>query len=168
MELPEFKILTQKGVLLLKCIDSVEPNNGRMLYKVNLFLDDKNITEEYFDSWNYIAFYLNQYSPSNDEWIYIPKEGQHFLVKISSLEKISLPEVPLFAASFIKNIFVDHYLIVLCNNQIICKNLVNGTVINIEQDHKKVYFRNLKLLNLDKIEIELIDSSSRIIDLNDF
>ncbi|MCS3871170.1 hypothetical protein J3D55_004086 [Chryseobacterium ginsenosidimutans] len=88
MELPEFTFLTEKGILKLKCIDIVEPNNGRVLYKVDLFLDDKNLTKEYFGDWNYMNFYLNQYSPTNNEWIYIPKESNHFLIKISTLEKI--------------------------------------------------------------------------------
>jgi hypothetical protein len=168
MELPEFTFLTEKGILKLKCTDIVEPNNGRMLYKVDLFLDDKNLTKEYFDDWNYINFYLNQYSPTNNEWIYIPKESNHFLIKISTLEKIELPYLALSAVTFIKNIFINDYLIVLCSDQIIFKNLINETVRKMEKDEKNIYFSELHILDSGKIEIKFSDSSSKMIDLNDF
>ncbi|GAA4151057.1 hypothetical protein GCM10022217_04580 [Chryseobacterium ginsenosidimutans] len=166
MELPEFNFLTEKSILKLKCIDIVEPNNGRMLYKVDLFLNNKNVTEEYFGKWNYINFYLTQYSPNNNDWIYIPKEGEHFLIKISTLEKVELPYIPLSAATFIKNIFVHDYLIILCSDQIIFKNLINETVIKIDKGEKDAYFNELSILDSGKIEIILNDKSSKIISLN--
>jgi hypothetical protein len=168
MELPEFKFLTEKGILKLKGIDIIEPNNGRMLYKIDLFLNDKKVTEEYFGNWNYINFYLTQYSPSNNDWIYIPKEGEHFLIKISTLEKVELPYIPLSAATFIKNIFVNDYLIILFSDKVILKNLINEAIRTIDKDEKDAYFKELNVLDSGKIELKLSDSSSKIINLNNF
>lgn len=56
---PKYEFNTEKGKLTLQTLDSVEPNNGRMLYKISLFLNGTDVTKKYLDNWNFINFFLD-------------------------------------------------------------------------------------------------------------
>lgn len=53
-----YRFQTAKGILELKIIDVIEPNNGRMLNVVLLYLNGVNVTGQYFNFQNYINFDL--------------------------------------------------------------------------------------------------------------
>jgi len=137
-----YSFLTSKGVLKLNLIEDVEPNNGRMLYKVSLFLDNKNVTTSYFGDWDHINYYLDHYQliSADKRWIYIPKENNHFLIDSETLEKIDLLPVHLSAAVFIGNIFYEHSLFVVIHNEIISKNLQTGKSKRLKRLEKGIYY----------------------------
>lgn len=89
-----------------------EPNNGRMLHIVHLTINDQDMTEKYFGSWNRVDYKLENYTmDSNDgQYVYIPAESGGFLIQIPSLKKIELPYKSLSTITFLKNEFVDEYL----------------------------------------------------------
>ncbi len=128
---------TSKGDLCLNIINSIEPNNGRMLNEVRLLLKTKDKIEdktiEYFENWNYINYYLNEYQGISDDkkWIYIPKEMEHFIINTQTLKKTVLPNLELSAASFIRNIFYKQFLIIFGYKQIIITNLETNEVEDI-------------------------------------
>lgn len=162
-----FSFQTDKGILELVLIDVVEPNNGRMLYKVILNLKNEDITKNYFDNWNFINFNLDRYSPLSidKKWIYIPKEGDHFLIDTQNLEKKILPKLNFSAATFIGNYFLDNYLIILGSEEIIQKNLLTKTTNILKQTDKHIYFRKLEIINQKKILLTLSNGLTEQIEL---
>lgn len=58
-----YRFQMAKGILELKIIDVIEPNNGRMLNVVLLYLNGVNVTGQYFNFKNYINFDLEKYMP---------------------------------------------------------------------------------------------------------
>jgi hypothetical protein len=130
-----------------------------MLYKVSLYFNNEDVTQKYFDNWNYINFYLDKYEPISfdKKWIYIPKENNHFLIDTQNLEKKVLPNLTFSAITFIGNYFIGNYLIILGREEIIQKNLLTKTIKFLKQVHKEVYFCDLKIL--DKQQILLTFSS---------
>jgi hypothetical protein len=129
----EYLFPTAKGNLKLIIVNSIEPNNGRMLNEVQLFLNNEDKTAEYFENDNYINYYLNEYQAMSDDkkWIYIPKETNHFIINSETLEKIVLPNLKLSAASFSRNIFYQQILIIFGYKQIIITNLETNDCENI-------------------------------------
>ncbi len=163
----KYSFQTDKGILELNLIDVVEPNNGRMLYKVLLHLDNEDITKKYFDNWNFINFYLDKYAPLSvdKKWIYIPKEGDHFLIDTQNLEKKILPNLTLSAATFIGNYFLDNYLIILGSEEIVQKNLLTKTTKLLKQVDKQIYFRELKIFSEQKLLLTLSNGQTKKIDI---
>ncbi|TAH20103.1 MAG: hypothetical protein EAZ08_06840 [Cytophagales bacterium] len=158
---------TSKGILKLSIIGEVEPNNGRMLYQVSLHIDNQEVTKEYFGSWNYINFYLDRYVPSSSDgkWLYIPKEGDHFLIDTQNLEKIMLPNLYLSALTFIGNYFHKHYLLVLGREEIIQKNLLTKTDKLLKQIDGHLYFSDLKIFGEQSVAITFSNGQTKIVDI---
>ncbi|MDF2192760.1 hypothetical protein [Paraflavitalea sp. CAU 1676] len=161
---PSYSFDTASGPLTLACIDIDEPNNGRMLYKVTLKLGELDVTEKYFGGWNYINFNLDQYQPVSPDqtWIYIPQEGDHFLINANTLEKILLAYVPLSAATFKSNHFIENTLLIINSNKIIAKNLDTGKEYLLEQPDNSTYFKAASILDQRKIQL-LISNGTQII-----
>jgi hypothetical protein len=146
--IPTYSFDTNKGTLMLSSHGLIEPNNGRMLLEARLTLNGEDMTEFYFGKWNYIN-YIGQYEPLSDDksWIYIPHEGDHFLINAQSLEKIPLPSLNLSAAYFIKNVFYQQFLVVLSYDTFICKNLSTGILNTMYLDDRQQYFKDIVSIN---------------------
>lgn len=154
---PTYLFKTAKGVGKLICLDGIEPNNGRMLYKISLLINEVDVTSHYFENINNINFYLRDYvAVSPDEnWVYIPKEGDHFLIDTHTLQKVSLPYLAFSAATFKKNFFYQHFLIIVSSEEVIIKNLQNGKVKKINVPHQKVYFEDVRIANENTLHLYL-------------
>ena len=103
-----------------------EPNNGRMLWVADIYINAKIETEKYFGSWNRLNQNLNNYvmdSPDG-KYVFIPAEGGGFLIDTSSLEKVNLPYKALTTIKFLKNEFTGDTLVITYSDE----------VINIETD----------------------------------
>jgi len=148
-----YSFLTTKGVLKLNLINAAEPNNGRMLYKVSLFLEDKNLTDAYFGNWPYVNYYLSKYIAfsTDQNWFYIPKENEHFLIN-ATLEKILLPSISLSAATFIGNSFFGDCLFVFTYEEILSKNLQTGNVSKFRISEEKIYFKEVVIVDSKSIK----------------
>lgn len=159
---------TAKGNLILNLLSTVEPNNGRMLYEVALLLDDKDVTATYFENWPHINFNLNNYNPmsADGNWIYIPKEGDHFLINSQTLDKSILPYLSFSAASFIGNYFIDSFLIILSYDEVIQKDLITKTTKNIKKPSDNLYFLSIQFENNDSAILTLGDGSQKLVKLD--
>ena len=103
-----------------------EPNNGRMLWVADIYINAKIETEKYFGSWNRLNQNLDNYvmdSPDG-KYVFIPAEGGGFLIDTSSLEKLNLPYKALTTIKFLKNEFTGDTLVITYSDE----------VVNIETD----------------------------------
>ena len=103
-----------------------EPNNGRMLWVADIYINAKIETEKYFGSWNRLNQNLDNYvmdSPDG-KYVFIPAEGGGFLIDTSSLEKVNLPYKALTTIKFLKNEFTGDTLVITYSDE----------VVNIETD----------------------------------
>ena len=103
-----------------------EPNNGRMLWVADIYINAKIETEKYFGSWNRLNQNLDNYvmdSPDG-KYVFIPAEGGGFLIDTSTLEKVNLPYKALTTIKFLKNEFTGDTLVITYSDE----------VINIETD----------------------------------
>ncbi|MBN8693009.1 MAG: hypothetical protein J0L69_07410 [Bacteroidetes bacterium] len=164
----KYSFRTIKGILSLILLSSVEPNNGRMLYEVSLMLDDKDVTATYFENWPHINFNLNNYNPmsADGNWIYIPKEGDHFLINSQTLDKSILPYLSFSAATFIGNYFIDNSLIVLSYDEVIQKDLINKTTKKIKKPSNNLSFQSIQFENNNTAKLMFSDGSQKSVDLD--
>lgn len=166
--LPKYDFKTEKGKLILQCLDVVEPNNGRMLYKISLTLENEDVTNKYFGNWHFINFFLENYTAiSNDnKWIYILNEGSHFLINTNDLQKIHLPYIEVLAATFIENVFISKYLIILSMETVVIKNLENGKARKLNTPSHKIIFKSHSKHN-DKIIFQLSNDETIMFELKE-
>jgi len=103
-----------------------EPNNGRMLWVADIYINAKIETERYFGSWNRLNQNLDNYVMDSPDgrYVFIPAEGGGFLIDTSSLEKVNLPYKALTTIKFLKNEFAGNTLMITYTDE----------VINIETD----------------------------------
>ncbi len=103
-----------------------EPNNGRMLWVADIYINAKIETEKYFGSWNRLNQNLDNYVMDSPDgrYVFIPAEGGGFLIDTSSLEKVNLPYKALTTIKFLKNEFAGNTLMITYTDE----------VINIETD----------------------------------
>lgn len=103
-----------------------EPNNGRMLWVADIYINAKIETEKYFGSWNKLNQNLDNYVMDSPDgrYVFIPAEGGGFLIDTSSLEKVNLPYKALTTIKFLKNEFTGDTLVITYSDE----------VINIETD----------------------------------
>ncbi len=103
-----------------------EPNNGRMLWVADIYINAKIETEKYFGSWNKLNQNLDNYVMDSPDgrYVFIPAEGGGFLIDTSSMEKINLPYKALTTIKFLKNVFAGNTLMITYTDE----------VINIETD----------------------------------
>lgn len=104
-----------------------EPNNGRMLWVADIYINNKIQTEKYFGSWNRLNENLDNYVMDSHEgkFVFIPAEGGGFLIDTTSMEKISLPYKELSAIKFLGNEFTTEILFLFYTDDNIIIDLSN-------------------------------------------
>lgn len=105
----------------LKITGTDEPNNGRMLWIADIFVDGRIETERYFGSWNRLNEKLDSYvmdSPDG-KYIFIPAEGGGFLIDTSTMEKVNLPYKALTTLKFLKNEFSGDTLAITYTDEVV-------------------------------------------------
>ena len=118
-----------------------EPNNGRMLWIADIYVNGAIQTEKYFGSWNRLNENLDKYvmdSPDG-KYIYIPAEGGGFLIDTSSLEKINLPYKELSTLKFLRNEFSAENLYIFYTDECICiefSNIFNNNRLSENTNNK--------------------------------
>ncbi|MFN8115768.1 MAG: hypothetical protein U0W65_06610 [Bacteroidia bacterium] len=88
------KIISSDNKLEFEVLNWEEPNNGRMLWKVNVLFKNKNINDKVFENnWNYIneSFTKLDLVDITRRYYYIPSEGHSTLYDsmVSSTHKIN-------------------------------------------------------------------------------
>lgn len=156
-------------------MDCDEPNNGRMLWKVNIELYGENINHKLFkNGWNYINYEIDNLQISDDEnkFYYIPVEGTPKLIKRSSNEIIDLKFKALSTASFLGNKFLNTFLLEVFDNEIIITNLENFTHYSFKPD-KNESIDSINIIDSFYFEVQTFQSisgkkvlNSKVINLN--
>jgi hypothetical protein len=100
---------------------SDEPNNGRMLWTADIYINGKLQTEKYFGSWNRLNWRLDSYvmDSIDGRYIFIPAESGGFLVDTATHEKISLPYKELSTIKFLKNDFTKDSLVITYTDEVV-------------------------------------------------
>jgi hypothetical protein len=106
-------------ILIITGID--EPNNGRMLWVADIYINCKIVTEKYFGSWNRLNEKLDNYVMDSPDgrYVFIPAEGGGFLINTISYEKICLPCKTLTTIKFLKNEFTGNSLQITYTDEVI-------------------------------------------------
>lgn len=121
----DIKYLSSKdGKFIIQIIDEVEPNYGRMLWKVNVFLNGSNINSKLFsENWNHINYGISNLEIENNEFYYVPIEGSAVLIRKNNAEIIKLKSLEISTINFKGNMFLDKFIIELLYNGISITNL---------------------------------------------
>ena len=109
-----------------------EPNNGRALHVVNLYINGELQNEKYFGNWNRLNENLSEYNMNalNGDFVFIPAEGKSFLIDSINLNKIELPYKALSTLTFKGNKFTESELIINYTDETLNFNLIDYTFIN--------------------------------------
>ncbi len=92
----------------LKIVGYDEPNNGRELHIAELYINGENCSRKYFQNkWNRLNFNLDefQFESQDLKYVFIPAEGNSFLINANTLSMIKTPFKPLSTICFKKNEF---------------------------------------------------------------
>ena len=97
------------GQFTVKCKGYAEPNNGRELWLVDVCYKNRNINKLLPRGNDGINFRVDQwvFECPNQEYLYIPTEGQASLIHMPSLNIYSLPFVGVSTHGFIGNSFSE-------------------------------------------------------------
>ncbi|MGK0388150.1 MAG: hypothetical protein ACI94Y_000878 [Maribacter sp.] len=112
-------LLSSDERLLITFLSYKEPNPGRMLWEVEVRLDDEIINEVLFgERWNVINFETKDLEISNNQsFYYIPIESSAKLID-SNKELIKLKYQNISTARFKGNKFSEDYLMEIFNDEI--------------------------------------------------
>ena len=141
----------------IEFIEAIEPNNGRMLWKVNLFRNDINVNSQVFkNDWNCLNYSLKLWEFENSEWYYLPIEGESVLINKDTFQISELKYQNVSTARFKGNKIDKDKLIEVFTDSISITN--TKTKKNIEIDWKlKGILKSIKLINDNEIEIRYED-----------
>jgi hypothetical protein len=97
---------TTDGSLVVDIIGYAEPNNGRVLAKVNVLHNDININEKLFThNWNFINHRTDKWQLEGFGYAYIPVEGSAKLIHLNTLNIHTLSYKGISTISFKGNSF---------------------------------------------------------------
>lgn len=110
----------------LKIVGYDEPNNGRSLYIAELHINGKDCSDQYFENgWNRLNFNLDifQFESKDSQYIFIPAEGNSFIINTNTLSVIKIPFKALSTIYFEKNEFLEDKITVYYTNEIVVISL---------------------------------------------
>lgn len=140
----------------------VEPNNGRMLYEVDLKINGEVVTDRYFDrNWRHTHLY-NVYEPDSPDgrFFFVPKEGGGFLLDtLNNFAVIGLPYKALSAAKFIGNAYFNERLFLVYRDEIVVFELLTKKKTVHELPHQSVQW--VKPIDAQQFEVRYLDGNSR-------
>lgn len=104
-----------------------EPNNGRMLWEVNVSYIGGNINLKLFpNNWNYLNFKIKHWEINDrlNQFYFLPIEGNSQLIIQENFKIISLPYQPVSTVRFLGNKFVGTNLIEIYEDQLVITDLM--------------------------------------------
>lgn len=165
-QMPSF-MESNDGRLKIEFINWAEPNNGRMLWQVNVLLDNISINDKLFpNGWNYINYEINrlQLNDLNNDFFYLPVEGKSKLINSKTNHVIDLPFYTASTVRFYGNKFQFNNLIEIYNDTIILTSTKNQTFKCYKRDFEGyIIDAELKSENECLIKYYLIDNGQRIV-----
>jgi len=150
-----------------------EPNNGRMLWVVDAFLNETKINDDIFkDNWNCLNFKLELWQIENDEFYYIPIEGESILINKTTNEISELKFQGVSTIRFEGNLFHKDSILELYNEGIEITNLrtlksrtvkwiSKGIIKSIgisETEELEIFYKDLDMKELKELSLEVIQT----------
>ncbi|WP_298425949.1 hypothetical protein [uncultured Kordia sp.] len=151
---------TSDGKLIVDFIESVEPNNGRLLFKINVIHNNININEKLFsNNWNYINFRIDKWQLEGFGYVYIPVEGTPKLLHVDTLEIHDLSYRRISTVLFLGNIFEFNMLVEIYSDviEITDLNTLNTRIIFKYKSIESVEW--VRFLNEKEIEVTLVKNT---------
>lgn len=104
----------------------VEPNNGRLLYEIDLKINGEVVTDRYFSrNWHHINIY-RIYEPDSPDgrFFYVPAESRGFLLDVpNNFAVIGMPGKALSAANYIGNLFFTERMFLVYRDEVVMFDL---------------------------------------------
>jgi hypothetical protein len=121
------KMVSSNGRMKIDFKGWDEPNNGRMLWKVDVFFDNLLINDIVFkNGWDYLNEKIDQLDIEDNLNVhyYVPSEGNGRLIT-NNMEVIDLPYKRISTSKFIGNQFAFNCLLIIYSDQITITALSN-------------------------------------------
>ncbi|PJJ58610.1 hypothetical protein [Hymenobacter chitinivorans] len=139
----------------------VEPNNGRMLWEVDLKINGELVTEKYFGGWPRTDM-PDKYEPDSPDgrFFFIAEEGGGFVLDTHhDFKAIGFSCLGPSAATFRGNIYSDRYLFLVHYHEVILFDLTTLTQRSLAFPDLGV--RWIRLLDDSRFEILYQDPETR-------
>ncbi|KQT18414.1 hypothetical protein ASG31_06740 [Chryseobacterium sp. Leaf404] len=117
---------SKNGKIELKIVGYDEPNNGRSLHIAELYIQSKDYTSQYFENgWNRLNFNLDdfQFESADSKFIFIPAEGNSFLINTNTFAIIKFPFKAFSTFHFKKNEFLENSVKIYYSDETLELNL---------------------------------------------
>ena len=152
--------LTKDGKVKLILIGAEEPNYGRMLYKVRVENNGKDVTSDFEPNWNRIFYYLDkfEFSSQNSKYCFFPFETGGILYDINNNEQLNLspyPKLPKYQYyRFIGNLFSENQFVEVRNYLIKMVNLETKAMKEIKAEAETM-FEWVEFVDDETIEVTI-------------
>ncbi|WP_460585862.1 hypothetical protein [Hymenobacter arcticus] len=112
--------------LELTYLGIIEPNNGRMLWEVELRINGQLVTEKYLGSWPTVTIGSHNETESPDgRFFFIPTESGGVVIDAAQdFKRMHISCKGQGAASFIGNVYDGNWLIIVHRNEVIMFDLL--------------------------------------------
>ncbi|RZK28125.1 MAG: hypothetical protein EOO63_11940 [Hymenobacter sp.] len=138
----------------------VEPNNGRMLWEVDLKINGQLVTKEYFGDWPYTTI-GNRYAAESPDgrFFFVSSEGGGFVLDAQrNFKVLGITYRGLSAATFQGNLYDGDWLIIVHRNEVIMFNLLTGKQHSLDFPQVRVHW--VSPLNDQQLRIIYSDPGS--------
>lgn len=152
---PETKI-SSDGLLQVDFISWAEPQNGRMLWQVDVRHQGENINQKIFGGdLNYINLKINKWELEDEQerFYFIPVEGISKLIVKANFEVISLLYKAGSTVRFRGNKFQFGHLIQIWSDEIVLTNLESFKSIKLKWK-KEGYIIWAEMINTNEIKVD--------------
>lgn len=152
------EVISKDGKLKLVFVGSIEPNNGRLLLKVNVIYEGERMENRIFRRsetgvWNYVQMSVNKLTlaSENNRCYFIPTEDSGVILYKSSREIFQIPGLQrsskrnYWRFKFVGNFFFHNNLIVFYSNQIVMVDVLNKRIrYYLEEGDSHIYDRSIE------------------------
>ncbi|MEM6321689.1 MAG: hypothetical protein AAF960_28780 [Bacteroidota bacterium] len=155
-------LISKSGDLRLKNLTYSEPNNGRMLWRMDVYHQDQNINSQLFsEGWNHLNFSIEQLMLEDEkkQYLYVPAEGDTFIIRKADNKLFRLPYVGTAGNSYVGNVFVGKKLVEVYSHQLKLTNLRTMDTF-LYPTQLKGRITAIKLVGKDRIGFEYYDTES--------
>jgi len=117
----------------LVLLNADEPNNGRMLWGVELLVDSEELGSKLTDFWNYISYSLErfEFQSPNEKFIFVPFEKYGYLLELNN-ESINHYKLLKGDSWFKFNVFSNDFLAIFYHGSAYTVNLLSKEIKTIK------------------------------------
>ena len=155
---PDFMVSLSKK-LKIDFLTWAEPNNGRMLWQVDILINVRNQNEKVFqEGWNYINFEISKLMLEDEEgtYFYIPNEKKAVLIRVADMYVHELQQSISIPSCFVGNSFGYGNLLEVFSDGLILTSLQSFKSIVYKRDFKGAIL-DAEIKAVNEIEIKYSD-----------